>query len=226
VDDDATFCEVLGAALSKRGFAVQIAHNVDDALCLAEACPPDYAVADLKMPGPSGLDLVAKLCAQDSDLKVVVLTGYASIVTAVEAIKLGATYYLTKPTDADDIVGAFQREQGGYHGTSIIAAADHNRAPGMGTHPAGIDRVGRQHLRRRPPPSDAPSDLAAQAQQASSAALSILRAAHLPDSLVAIIYTIAASQPSPFLDLSAPHSELGIRALPRGSGTRTPHEIA
>lgn len=136
VDDDATFCEVLGAALSKRGFAVQIAHNVDDALCLAEACPPDYAVADLKMPGPSGLDLVAKLCAQDSDLKVVVLTGYASIVTAVEAIKLGATYYLTKPTDADDIVGAFQREQGD------------TTAPLLSQQPITIGRLEWEHIQR------------------------------------------------------------------------------
>lgn len=136
VDDDETFCVVLGAALSKRGFAVQIAHNVDDALCLAEVCPPEYGVVDLKMPGPSGLDLVAKLCAQDSDLKVVVLTGYASIVTAVEAIKLGATYYLTKPTDADDIVAAFERKQGD------------TTAPLLSQKPITIGRLEWEHIQR------------------------------------------------------------------------------
>ncbi|MEW6332539.1 MAG: response regulator, partial [Pseudomonadota bacterium] len=69
-------------------------------------------VVDLKMPGPSGLELVKKLKELDAHTRIVVLTGYASIATAVEAIKLGAIHYLAKPADADEIVAAFQRDSG------------------------------------------------------------------------------------------------------------------
>ncbi len=112
VDDDPAFCEALGEAMGERGFSVSVAHNVPDALRMAEQEPPRYAVVDLRMPGPSGLELVSKLCGSDPSLKLVVLTGYASITTAIEAIKLGATYYLTKPTDADEVAAAFQRDEG------------------------------------------------------------------------------------------------------------------
>jgi two-component system response regulator RegA len=112
VDDDPTFCEVLGAALERRGFAVRIAHDVAEAMVLAEQADPAYAIVDLVMPRDSGLELVATLCARDARIKVVVLTGYASIATAVEAIKLGATHYLTKPADADEIMAAFNRSKG------------------------------------------------------------------------------------------------------------------
>jgi two-component system response regulator RegA len=112
VDDDPTFCEVLGAALVKRGFSVQVAHDVPGAIALAERETPAYAIVDLVMPGCSGLELVAALCACEPRIKIVVVTGYASIATAVEAIKLGAIYYLTKPTDADEIVAAFERDAG------------------------------------------------------------------------------------------------------------------
>lgn len=112
VDDDPTFCTVLGEALEKRGFAVRIAKDVYSALQAAEHRIPQYAVVDLQMPGPSGLELVAKLRSWNQNIKLVVLTGFASIATAVEAIKLGATHYLTKPADADEIVTAFYRGQG------------------------------------------------------------------------------------------------------------------
>jgi len=112
VDDDETFCRVLSAALERRGFDVRIAHTVDEGLEAAEKEPPEFAVVDLKMPGPSGLELVKKLNEQDPHTKIVVLTGYASVATAVEAIKLGATHYLAKPADADEIVAAFGRESG------------------------------------------------------------------------------------------------------------------
>lgn len=112
VDDDATFCRVLAAALEDRGFVVRVAHDVPRAHALAQRDPPEYAVVDLKMPGPSGLELIAKLKALDPNTRVVVLTGYASIATAVEAIKLGAIHYLAKPTDADQVVAAFQRVEG------------------------------------------------------------------------------------------------------------------
>jgi len=107
VDDDATFCQVLRRALEKRGFAVTVAHSVEQALPLAQANPPRYAVVDLKMGGASGLTLVKALHEFYPATRTVVLTGYASIATAVEAIKLGATQYLSKPANANEIVAAF-----------------------------------------------------------------------------------------------------------------------
>ncbi len=112
VDDDDTFCRVLSAALERRGFAVRVAHNVAEGLAAAEGDAPEFAVIDLKMPGPSGLELVKKLKALDTHTRIVVLTGFASVATAVEAIKLGATHYLAKPADADEIVAAFSRDSG------------------------------------------------------------------------------------------------------------------
>jgi two-component system response regulator RegA len=112
VDDDHTLCDVLSRALSARGFGVTAAHTVDDALRAIDADPPEYAVVDLKLADQSGLKVVTHLKDADAHTRIVVLTGHASIPTAVEAIKLGATYYLTKPTDADAIVAAFAREHG------------------------------------------------------------------------------------------------------------------
>ncbi len=112
VDDDRSFCAVLEAAFESRGFSVRVAHDVSQALELSAQDPPEYAVVDLKMPGPSGLDLVKQLKTLDENTHIVVLTGYASIATAVEAIKLGATHYLAKPADADDIVAALHRDAG------------------------------------------------------------------------------------------------------------------
>ena len=112
VDDDPTFCRVLAEAFEARGYAVRVAHNVADGLKTAEKDPPEFAVVDLKMPGPSGLELVRRLKELDENTRVVMLTGYASVATAVEAIKLGAVHYLAKPADADDILAAFQRDAG------------------------------------------------------------------------------------------------------------------
>ena len=112
VDDDITFCKVLGAALEKRGFSVCVAHSVEQAIPLAEANPPEFAVVDLKMGGATGLALVKVLHKLDPNTRIVMLTGYASIATAVEAIKLGATQYLAKPANTDEIVAAFGRAAG------------------------------------------------------------------------------------------------------------------
>ena len=112
VDDDVVFCDVLSEALTKRGYSISIAHNVDDGLEIARKEPPEFAVIDLKMPGKSGLEMVTELKKLDEHTRMVVLTGYASIATAVEAIKLGAIHYLAKPADADDIAAAFYRENG------------------------------------------------------------------------------------------------------------------
>ena len=107
VDDDATFCKVLDQALEKRGYDVTVAHSVEEAIPLARNNPPEFAVVDLKMGGAPGLVLVRVLHDLDPNTRIVVLTGYASIATAVEAIKLGATQYLAKPANADEIVAAF-----------------------------------------------------------------------------------------------------------------------
>ena len=112
VDDDSTFCTVLANAMTKRGFNVSCAHTVAQALEAAEACTPEFAVIDLRLPGVSGLALVEKLKALDPGTRIVMLTGYASIATAVEAIKLGATHYLAKPVDVDEIMMAFERTAG------------------------------------------------------------------------------------------------------------------
>ena len=107
VDDDITFCKVLKRALEKRGFSISVAHSVEEAIPLARINPPEFAVVDLKMGGAPGLALVKVLHELDPNTRIVMLTGYASIATAVEAIKLGATQYLAKPANADEIVAAF-----------------------------------------------------------------------------------------------------------------------
>lgn len=112
VDDDDVFRGVLAAALARRGFSVMAAADAESALQLAVANPPEYAVLDLKMPGQSGLTLIQSLKQLDEETRIIILTGYASISTAVEAIKLGATHYLAKPVDADEIVAAFHRSDG------------------------------------------------------------------------------------------------------------------
>jgi len=112
VDDDATFRTVLAKAFEKRGYAVRAAHDVPSGLAAAVENLPEYAVIDLKMPGPSGLELVQKLNQLDENTRIVMLTGYASVATAVEAIKLGAIHYLAKPADADEILAAFHRSEG------------------------------------------------------------------------------------------------------------------
>lgn len=134
VDDDATFCKVLSAALTKRGFSVCVAHSVEEAIPMAEINPPEFAIVDLKMGGAPGLVLVKVLHELDPNTRIVVLTGYASIATAVEAIKLGATQYLAKPANADEIVAAFGH------------AADSN-VP-IKAQPAQIDNLTWEHIQR------------------------------------------------------------------------------
>jgi len=111
-DDDEIFCSVLASALERRDFAVQVAHNVEEAIALVGDSAPEYAVVDLNMPGDSGLHLVEHLYRLDNHTRIVVLTGFASVATAVEAIKLGAVHYLAKPADADDVVAALGRDTG------------------------------------------------------------------------------------------------------------------
>lgn len=112
VDDDVTLCDTLGRALDRRGFDVRTAHTVSKAMELARGSSPEYAVVDLKLPDKSGLKLVSALIEFDPHTRIVVLTAYGSVATAIEAIKLGATYYLTKPVDADAVVSSFYHDAG------------------------------------------------------------------------------------------------------------------
>jgi two-component system response regulator RegA len=110
VDDDVALCSVLARSLQRRGYTVVVAHDYQSALAAAAEIPPAFALVDLKFPGGSGLCLVKELVSRHPSTRVVVLTGYGSIATAVEAIKLGAHYYLTKPANMEDIVGALHRD--------------------------------------------------------------------------------------------------------------------
>ena len=112
VDDDIALCEALARTLTVRGFDVRAAHTAKQATRLVDDDPPQFAVIALELPDASGLKLLSALLALDLDMRIVVLTGYASIRTAVEAIKLGATDYLTKPASADEVVSALQRDRG------------------------------------------------------------------------------------------------------------------
>ena len=112
VDDNADLAASLARSFERRGHEVQVAHSTESALAIAPGFRPDGAVVDLRMGGASGLECVRDLHALDVGCRIVVLTGYASITTAVEAIKLGACHYLAKPANADDILAAFGRGEG------------------------------------------------------------------------------------------------------------------
>jgi two-component system response regulator RegA len=107
VDDDEAFRTRLIRALADRGFETSGARDYDQAMALARSESPELALVDLRLPGKSGLELVRDLKALDLTTTIVVLTGYGSIATAVESVRLGAASYLTKPVDADAVVAAF-----------------------------------------------------------------------------------------------------------------------
>src|SRR5881398_2881358 len=108
VDDDEPFRQAMRNAFARRGYEVALAGSADEAQAAMKQSVPDYAVVDLRMPGGSGLDVVRALRALPQPAQVVVLTGYGTIGTAVEAIRLGAINYLNKPADADEIEAALQ----------------------------------------------------------------------------------------------------------------------
>jgi two-component system, response regulator RegA len=109
VDDDEVFVERLARALRDRGYDVRVANDYEAAVRLARAESPEVAVVDLRMPGRSGLEVVRDMKSIDPATNILVLTGYGSIATAVEAIRLGAKDYLPKPADVDDILAALNR---------------------------------------------------------------------------------------------------------------------
>ncbi|MDF2181749.1 response regulator transcription factor [Neptuniibacter sp. CAU 1671] len=111
VDDDPAFTRVLSRAMTRRGFTVEVARSNESALKLLADFVPDMATVDLKMEGESGLNLIPHLRQTNPEMRIVMLTGYASIATAVEAIKLGATQYLPKPANADQILAAMEQDE-------------------------------------------------------------------------------------------------------------------
>ncbi len=113
IDDDATFARVLARALISRGFTVETAGDADAAIVMARRQRPAFCVLDLKLGEHNGLHLVPQLKAVVPDMRILLLTGYASIATAVEAIKRGAHDYLAKPVDADAVARALLDNEGG-----------------------------------------------------------------------------------------------------------------
>lgn len=140
VDDDETFNMVLRRALGRRGFEVRGAHEADDALVQARRRPPDAAVLDLNLGSSSGLNLIRPLLDIAPACRIVVLTGYASIATAVEAIKLGATQYFAKPVEVEAIVAAFE--------TPVAAEPGAEAETELPGDPLSVSRLEWEHIQR------------------------------------------------------------------------------
>ncbi len=134
VDDDEAFLRRLGKAMEKRGFAVEMALSVAEGMASAARRPPAFAVVDLRLNDGNGLDVVEALREKRPDSKIVVLTGYGAIATAVAAVKIGATDYLSKPADAEEIVAA------------LLDAG--NGLPPPPENPMSADRVRWEHIQR------------------------------------------------------------------------------
>ncbi len=109
VDDSFVLRDRLAEAFQERGFRVLVAGTCDEAIEVFKADPTDLAVVDLRMPGRTGLTVIADLKAIRQDVQVLILSGFGSIATAIDAIRLGAVNFLPKPADADDILSAFKR---------------------------------------------------------------------------------------------------------------------
>ncbi len=134
VDDDEPFLKRLARAMEKRGFDVETAGSVTAGRAIATARPPAYAVIDLRLEDGNGLDVVETIREKRPDSKVVVLTGYGAIATAVAAVKIGATDYLSKPADANDVTAA------------LLATED--ELPPPPENPMSADRVRWEHIQR------------------------------------------------------------------------------
>ncbi len=134
MDDDEPFLRRLARAMEKRGFAVEAVETVAAGKAIATARPPAYAVVDLRLEDGNGLDVVEILREKRPDAKIVVLTGYGAIATAVAAVKIGATDYLSKPADANDV-------------TAALLATGETRPPPP-ENPMSADRVRWEHIQR------------------------------------------------------------------------------
>jgi two-component system response regulator RegA len=134
LDDDEPFLRRLERAMEKRGFEVEAAGSVAAGTAIATARPPAYAVIDLRLEDGNGLDVVEVLREKRPDARIVVLTGYGAIATAVAAVKMGATDYLSKPADANDITSALLAEE--------------EEMPPPPENPMSADRVRWEHIQR------------------------------------------------------------------------------
>jgi two-component system response regulator RegA len=134
LDDDAAFRQRLARAMEKRGFEPVMAESIAEGLAIVRSKPPAYAVVDLRLEDGNGLDVVEALREVRPDSKVVVLTGYGAIATAVAAVKIGATDYLSKPADADDVEKAL-----------LSIGGDKPPPP---ENPMSADRVRWEHIQR------------------------------------------------------------------------------
>ena len=134
VDDDEVFVKRLAKAMEKRGFLPETAESVAAGKAIAHERPPAYAVIDLRLEDGNGLDVVEVLRERRPDCRVVVLTGYGAIATAVAAVKIGATDYLSKPADANDITSA------------LLSRGECLPAPPE--NPMSADRVRWEHIQR------------------------------------------------------------------------------
>lgn len=112
IDDDALYLSVLKRSLERRSYRVETATNAAEAIAIANAQAPDFALIDLKLAEDSGLDLVGPLREAHASMRIVLVTGYASVATAVDAIKRGADHYLAKPTTVDAILRAIGEKEG------------------------------------------------------------------------------------------------------------------
>jgi two-component system response regulator RegA len=136
VEDDTLLRERLARAFASRGYDVRQAADISEAEAAAAAEAPELVVLDLRMPQGNGIELIPRLLAIDPATKIVVLTGYGSVATAIEAVRLGAVHYLTKPADADEVLAAFSRDPGAPAG---------DPAP---LQPMSLDRVEWEHINR------------------------------------------------------------------------------
>ena len=173
VDDDAPLCQRLARAMERRGFVVATADSVAAGVAAATAHPPAFAVVDLRLGDGSGLDVVSALRGARPEIRIVVLTGYGNIATAVAAVKAGAIDYLPKPADADAVERALLGRRGRDPGAA--GRPDVGRPGALGAHPAHLRAVRPQRFRNRAAPQDAPPHIAAHPQQARAAELEFAR---------------------------------------------------
>lgn len=137
IDDDDTFCSVLSRVLERQGHQISTANNGLQALTLCENNTDlDRVILDLKLENESGLSILSAIKQILPDVEILILTGYSSISTAVEAIKLGAINYLCKPASADEIVSAFSSPQNSTDDVSLPAA------------PTSVNRLEWEHIQR------------------------------------------------------------------------------
>jgi len=141
VDDDERLRSRMARAFEERGYETEQADSYDAAVAVAQQESTEYAVVDLRMPGKSGLELVRALHQIDQATKIVVLTGYGSIATALEAVRLGATHYLTKPADVDEVIASFERGDAGMDPEATPAQSDTPQTPSLA-------RVEWEHIQR------------------------------------------------------------------------------